>query len=122
MADQGTGREKRKSPRIDFNLGVKVKGNQHVQMVKNFGLYGVFLATKETLHVEPGDEISLVMKFPNEKDAIEVTGEVVHSSKSGVGVAFPEIPAQAAMCMEACFNIFRDTLPMPEKDADKSDE
>jgi Tfp pilus assembly protein PilZ len=115
MANERMGRDKRKNPRIDFHLSVQVKGKKERQQVKNFGLYGVFLETHHSFDAHPGDEILLLMKLPHEEETMELKGRIVHVAENGVGVAFPDITPQTAMCMEACFNIFKATLPLPDR-------
>jgi Tfp pilus assembly protein PilZ len=115
MTNQCEGRDKRKSPRIDFHLSVNVKGKKEIQKVTNFGLYGVFLETPRSFDARPGDEISLLMKLPHEEKTLELKGRIVHVAEKGVGVAFPDVPPHTAMCMEACFNIFKATLPLPDR-------
>jgi len=113
MERKSDGDDKRKSPRIDFNLQVKVAGQKKAQEVKNFGLYGVFLQTDPSFQAEQGDEISLVMRLPLEDIPLELKGRIVRVEEEGVGVVFPDISPQEAMALEACFAVFKETLPLP---------
>lgn len=106
--------DNRKSARIDLHIDVMVKGKEGVQGVKNFSLCGLFLQTDDPLRYNPGDEIVLVMRLPNEDKPLELKGRVVHVSKDGLGVEFLEMPAQEAMSVESCFHIFKSTLPLPK--------
>lgn len=106
--------EQRKNPRIDFHLDVSVKGKKGEQAVRNLTLYGVFLKTGETGHYKIGDEISVVMRLPNERNNMEVRGRVAHVSDKGIGVEFLDMLASDAIAMECCFHVFKHTTPLPE--------
>jgi len=47
---------------------------------------GVFIKTRR--HLSTGQEIAMKFSFPNAKNTIMATGEVVRASGRGVGVAF----------------------------------
>ncbi len=111
MEDQST--EKRKSPRIDFHLAIKVKGQDDLREVQNLGLYGIFIRTKNPAQFQLGDSIYIEMKFPHETKVLNMKARVSHISKKGIGVEFIGLPPQDAMSMESCFNIFKHSTPMP---------
>ncbi len=106
-------KDKRKSPRIDFHLSVIVKGQPEIREVRNFGLYGVFLRTEDPYQFKTGDEIYVTMKFPPEKESLQLKASVVHVSERGVGVEFVDVPPKDAMSLEFCFNVFKHTVPLP---------
>jgi hypothetical protein len=105
--------EKRKHPRIDFHLGVMIRGRQGLKEIRNFGLGGVFVGTEDPSQFESGDEVYLIMKFPSETKAMQVKSRVAHTSDKGIGVEFIDLNPRNAMSMEYCFNIFRHTVPLP---------
>lgn len=105
--------EQRKYPRIDFHLDVLVKGTGGSQEIRNFSLYGVFLRTENPTQYHVGDQIRVVMKLPNEDNAMEVEGRVAHVSDKGIGVEFLDLAVQDAMAMEFCFHVFKHTRPLP---------
>ena len=106
-------KEQRRSPRIDFSLDVKVKGEGGLKQVRNFGLYGVFVRLETPQQYQRGDNMVIDMKFPHENRTLSLEGQVAHVSERGVGIEFVDLPPQDAMSMESCFNIFRHSTPMP---------
>jgi len=105
--------EKRKSPRIDFHLGVMIRGQQGLRKIRNFGLYGVYIRTENPSQFKNGDEIYLITKFPSEKKAMQLRSRVAHVSDKGIGVEFIDVNPKNAMSMDYCFNIFKHTVPLP---------
>ena len=105
--------ERRKNPRIDFHLKVLIRGQRGLKEIRNFGLYGVFIRTDNPSQFKRGDEIYVAMKLPGEKKAMYVKAKIVHIIKKGIGVEFIDVPPKDAMIMEYCFNIFKDTVPLP---------
>jgi hypothetical protein len=105
----------RRSPRIDFNLEVRIKGRQGLETVENFSLAGFFIRMEDPSQFEVGDELDLTMKFPTEKKPVEVRARVAHVTHKGLGVAFIDLPPKVAMTIEYCFNVFKHTLPLPGK-------
>lgn len=111
--EEGSSKDKRKSPRIDFHLSVIVKEQPELREVRNFGLYGVFVQTEDPDQFKSGDEIYITMKFPPEKESLHLKARVAHISDKGVGVEFVDVPPRDAMSLEFCFNVFRHTVPLP---------
>ena len=106
-------REQRKSPRIDFSLDVKVKGQREPKQIENLGLYGVFIRMGAPDQFRRGDCMDVEMRFPHENRTLNLEGHVAHVSGNGVGVEFMDLPARDAMSMESCFSIFQHSMPMP---------
>ncbi len=106
-------REQRQSPRIDFRIEVRIKGYPGKRGVRDFSLHGLFIETQSPSEFKMEDEISLVMRLPPEKRAIEVKARVVRVSRNGIGVEFVGLSPKDAMSMEYCFHIFKHTVPLP---------
>jgi Tfp pilus assembly protein PilZ len=106
-------KEDRRSPRIDFHLEVTIKGRHGLETVKNFSLYGVFVHTDNPSQFEVGDEVHLTMKFPTEKQPLELKARVIHISEKGIGVEFIDLPPKDAMTIEYSFNVFKHSVPLP---------
>ena len=111
MADMTN--EHRKEPRIDFHLDVAVKGKKESQQVLNFSPNGLFLDIEDPWQYNVGDEISLIMRLPNEQEPLELNARVAHVSAKGVGIEFINLRPQDAMSVEYCFHIFKHTTPLP---------
>jgi len=105
--------EQRKSPRIDFSLDVRIKGEDGLKQVTNFALYGVFIRLEAPDRFHRGDLMYVDMTFPHENRPLNLEGQVAHVSENGVGVEFVDPPPQDAMSMESCFRIFQHSTPMP---------
>ena len=106
-------KDDRRGPRIDFHLEVTIRGLQGVESIENFSLYGLFVHAENPSRFKTGDEVSLIMKFPTEKKALQVKARVVHVSEKGIGVEFMDLPPSDATTIEYCFNVFKHTVPLP---------
>lgn len=106
------GKEGRKAPRIDFYLPVMIKGYKGLNKTRDFSLSGLFIQVQGTSRFKQGDEIELVMKLPQEKNAIRVKARVMRVTSKGIGVEFVDLSTQHAMALEYCFHVFKHTIPL----------
>ena len=53
-------------------------------MLQNFSSSGVFIITGEALPV--GQEVAMTFTFPDSKETVMATGEIMRSTKSGIAV------------------------------------
>ncbi|MBW1740613.1 MAG: PilZ domain-containing protein [Deltaproteobacteria bacterium] len=106
-------RDKRKKPRIEFRLPVMIKGQPGLKKIKDFSLCGLFIEVQNASQFKPGDEIDLLMKLPDHKNAIQVRARVVRVAQKGIGVEFIDMNPQHAMALEFCFHVFKNTIPLP---------
>ncbi len=105
--------ERRRHPRIDFNLPIEVVGHEGSHVIKNFSLGGLLVQTEAASHLRTGDEIDLMIKLPSEKSTIQVRSRIAHVTGNAIGVEFVNLIPQHAMALEHCFNIFKYTIPQP---------
>jgi len=106
------GEDQRKNPRIDLYVKVRVK-HQGLHKVKDFSIGGLFIETNSSSQFNPGDEIELVLKLPQESDPMRLDARVARVAADGIGVEFVNLMPKEAVALEYCFDIFKHTLPMP---------
>ena len=104
--------DKRKNPRIDLYVEVRIK-HQGLHKVKDLSLSGLFIRLQDTSQFKQGDEIELIMKLPHETDPIRVKARIMRVITDGIGVEFVDLSPQEEMALEYCFNVFKHTLPLP---------
>ena len=80
--------EKRKHVRKPFLMAVDYSTQDHVykDFIQDISAGGVFIQTSMPFTV--GQEVSLTFPLPNYKKHLKIVGEVVRSTKHGVGVKF----------------------------------
>ena len=91
-----------------------MSGQKGLVKIRNFGIDGAFIQTDDPLKFKSGGQILLVIKLPHEKRTIGVKASIAHVSAKGMGVGFVDVAPQDAMSLESCFNVFRETMPMPD--------
>ncbi|UCF56516.1 MAG: PilZ domain-containing protein [Deltaproteobacteria bacterium] len=105
--------ERRNVPRIEFRLKVMINFHPRPGKIMNFSTAGAFIQTRNPLEYRPGDEIELATKFPLEKKTSHINAQVAHVKSDGIGVRFRNVRPQDAADIEYCFNVFKNTLPLP---------
>ena len=80
--------EKRKHVRKPFLMAVDYSTQDHVykDFIQDISAGGVFIQTSMPFTV--GQEVSLTFPLPNYRKHLKIVGEVVRSTKHGVGVKF----------------------------------
>lgn len=106
------GEEERKQPRIDFHLPVMIKGVKGLNKTQDFSLCGLFVEIQDTSKFKEGDEVTLIMRLPQEKNSMQVKARVMRVTKKGIGVEFVDLSPQHAMALEFCFHVFKHTIPL----------
>ena len=105
-------KEKRKEPRIDLLVQVKVK-HQGLYQVKDLSLSGLFILTPNASQFETGDEIELFMQLPSEDKPMRLDARVARVATDGIGVEFVKVRLNQQIALQYCFDIFKHTLPLP---------
>lgn len=105
-------KEKRKEPRIDLFVQVKIK-HQGLHKVKDLSLSGLFIQTPNTSQFETGDEIEVVMQLPSEDKPTRLDARVARVATNGIGVEFVKVPPKEQAALQDCFDIFKHTVPLP---------
>ncbi len=105
-------KEKRKEPRIDLLVQVKIK-HQGLYQVKDLSLSGLFILTPKASQFETGDEIEVVMQLPSEDKPMRLDARVARVATDGIGVEFVKVPKNEQVALQHCFDIFKHTLPLP---------
>ena len=106
--------ERRKSSRTPFYLEIEVWGRDESTSIRNLSTSGVFIYTEKVSQYKPGDEIDLLLKLPNEGEAMLLQVEVSRVTEDGIGVKFLNVTPYYAEIIERCYGAFRD-LPNPKK-------
>ena len=110
------GEERRIAPGIDFRLEVEIGSPEGRAKFMDFSTKGLFIQTDNPAPVKPGDEIELIMKLPLEEleqETMIIPAQVVRVTIKGIGVKFGDLwPAQID-AIRYCFNIFKNTVPLP---------
>jgi hypothetical protein len=106
-------KERRRHPRIDFNLRIEVVGHEGSHVIKNLSLGGLLVQTEAASDLRTGDEIDLKIKLPLEKSAIPVRPRIARVTGNAIGVELVNLIPQHAMALEHCFHIFKHTIPQP---------
>ncbi len=104
--------DKRKNPRIDLYVEVRIK-HEGVHKVKDLSLSGLFIQMPSTSQFKRGDEIELVVQFPEEKDTTRLEARVARVTTDGIGVEFVDLRPKEQVALEYCFNVFKHTMPIP---------
>jgi c-di-GMP-binding flagellar brake protein YcgR len=105
-------KEKRKDPRIDLFVQVKIK-HQGLHKVKDLSLSGLFILTPNASQFETGEEIEVVLQLPGEDKPTYLDARVARIATDGIGVKFVKVPPKEQVALEYCFDIFKHTLPLP---------
>lgn len=105
-------KDKRKNPRIDLYVQVRIK-HQGLHKVKDLSLSGLFVQTPHPAHFNKGDEIELVLQLPEEDKPMRLEGRVARVTSDGIGVEFLRVPPKDQVALEYCFNIYKHTIPIP---------
>jgi c-di-GMP-binding flagellar brake protein YcgR len=105
-------KEKRKGPRIDLFVQVRIK-HQGLHKVKDLSLSGLFIQTPNSSQFETGDEVEVVMQLPGEEKPIYLDARVRRVATDGIGVEFVRVPPKEQAALEYCFDIFKHTVPLP---------
>ena len=108
-----TEKEKRLTPRIEFNLDVVVRGLKGVKHVSNFSIGGVFIRSEQPSSFKRGDKIELVTRLPLEKRIMLIKAQVAYVTSKGMGVQFVDIHGPCAQAIQSNFDVFSATIPLP---------
>jgi hypothetical protein len=100
--------ERRKAPRTPFRLEVEVWGHQGPHKIEDLSTRGVFIHTERPSQYRPGDEIDLVLKFPNEGEAMLIKAQVSRITQEGIGVKFINLTPYYAGIIEKCYDALSD--------------
>ena len=104
--------EKRKDPRIDLFVQVKIK-HQGLHKVKDLSLSGLFIQTPNPSQFESGDEIEVVMQLPGEDKPTRLDARVARVATNCIGVKFERVPPKEQVALQYCFDLFKHTIPLP---------
>jgi len=80
----------RKDARKFFENGQKINVECHTidtqfrGLLKNVSSNGVFINTKKVL--PPGQEVAMTFTFPDSKETVRATGEIIRSNNLGIAV------------------------------------
>ena len=110
------GKERRIAPRVDFRLEVEIGSPEGRAKVTKFSTKGLFIETDNPAPVKPRDEIDLIMKLPLEEleqEAMIIPAQVVRVTIRGIGVRFTDVWPEQIDAIRYCFNIFKNTVPLP---------
>jgi c-di-GMP-binding flagellar brake protein YcgR len=105
-------KEKRKDPRIDLFVQVKIK-HQGLHKVKDLSLSGLFILTPNASQFKRGEEIEVVLRLPGEDKPMYLDARVRRVATDGIGVEFVKVPPKEQAALEYCFDIFKHTVPLP---------
>jgi c-di-GMP-binding flagellar brake protein YcgR len=104
--------EKRKDPRIDLFVQVRIK-HQGLHKVKDLSLSGLFIQTPNSSQFKTGDEVEVVMQLPGEDKPTHLDARVRRVATNGIGVEFVRVEPKHQAALEYCFDIFKHTVPLP---------
>jgi uncharacterized protein (TIGR02266 family) len=81
-------RDRREHPRVPCSIPVtcKTEGGVFKDFIGDISAGGAFIQTSETF--SHGEHITLSLSFPDLKEPLKITGEVVWRAKQGIGVRF----------------------------------
>ena len=102
--------ERRKSSRTPFYLEIEVWGRDKSTSIRNLSTSGAFIYTEKVSQYKPGDEIDLLLKLPNEEEAMLLQVEVSRVTEDGIGVKFLNLTPYYAEIIERCYVALRDQL------------
>jgi len=82
--------DKRKHPRRSYLMPADyiIKDNKSKGLVKDLSLGGVFLKPSEVESLSIGQEVLLVIPYPDNKRNVRITGEIVRIDSQGMGIKF----------------------------------
>lgn len=104
--------ERRQYPRLEFRCTAIFGHLKEVLNVTDLSLSGLFVEVADKTGLDPGQVVSLAIKFPTEKKAVLLKAKVVNVNKRGVGCLFMEPTPNNVETIKNCFETFRDTLPI----------
>jgi len=81
---------KRKHPRKSYLMPADyvIEDNESKGLVKDISVGGSFLKPNEVKSLSIGQEILLVIPYPDNKRNVRITGEIVRIDSQGVGIKF----------------------------------
>lgn len=100
--------ERRRAPRTTFRLEVEVWGHQGHHKIEDLSTSGMFIHTEGSSQYKPGDQIDLVLKFPNEGEAMLIKAQVSRITEEGIGVKFINLTPYYAEIIERCYDAMSD--------------
>jgi len=106
-------KDQRKTPRIDFHQPLSIKGHEGVRKIRDFSLSGLFIEVEDPSRFIPGDDINLVLDLPYGNKPFVVNARVMRVADEGIGVQFGELDPEERIELEDCFELFKETAPMP---------
>jgi Tfp pilus assembly protein PilZ len=71
---------------LPADVECKTIDSEFMAFAQNLSATGAFIITQKTLSM--GQEIAMIIKFPNSGDTIKATGDIVRITAEGVGVQF----------------------------------
>jgi c-di-GMP-binding flagellar brake protein YcgR len=106
------GWERRRSQRVDIHFPAKIGMNQEgPHEVQDLSVGGLFIETTNPSEFRERDEIELVMREPADNRLMRLDARIAHVAKNGIGVEFFNVTAEDQKALNACFDLFRHTLP-----------
>ena len=81
-------RDRREYPRVPCSIPVSCTTGAGVSkdLIRDISAGGAFIRTSEAF--SPGEEITLALSFPNLKEPLKITGQIVWRTSRGIGVKF----------------------------------
>lgn len=104
--------ERRHCPRLEFRCTALFGHLKEVLSVTDLSLSGLFVEVADKTGLDPGQVVSLAIKFPTEKKAVLLKAKIANVNKRGVGCLFLDLSSKNFEAIKKCFETFRDTLPI----------
>jgi len=82
--------DKRKHPRRAYLMPADyiIQDNKNKGLVKDLSLGGAFLKPSEVSSLCIGQEVLMILPYPNRKKNVKIKGEIVRIDSQGVGIKF----------------------------------
>lgn len=114
--------ERRAHPRLELHCDTKIPGLKGIQTLTDISFGGCFIEAKIPGKVKLGQAITLNTKLPTEKNEIEVKAKIVNQRERGIGCEFISLKDDARDAICLCFEMYKDTLPAGEQEAQWENE
>ena len=109
------GQEQRNAQRIMCNMEVEIWGRKVQNDITDLSSSGMFIYTGTVSRFNLGDEIDLILKFPNDKEARMIKAIVARLEDKGMGVKLIKLTPDIVDAIKDCCCTLADTLPSDDK-------
>lgn len=104
--------ERRAFPRLEFHCTAKIIGIKDPVNITDISLGGFFFELNLTSKLKMGQIANVAISLPTENEPLRLKARMINQTDRGVGCAFIDLTPNQRKAIHACFETFKDTLPI----------